>query len=195
MIVYTAITNKYDKLRDIKLPNGWQAICFTTDTALLSDTWEMCYVENLPLIHRHIKCCPHEYFDFDRCIWIDANLEFKGDWLELDRAGFWAMKHPDRQYLWQEINACIQLNKETNWIKKLNDKYGERGVVATGVLIRDNTPLNKMFGQMWWNQISNYSHRDQLSFCYVADKVGLKYELMPFLKDFIKYKHEVGYNK
>lgn len=194
MIVYTAITNGYDKLRDIHLPKGWTAICFTDNLSLLSDTWQMCYIENLPRRERHIKCCPHEYFDFDRCIWIDANLEYKGDWNELDKPGFWAMRHPDRQYLWQEVNACIQLMKETTWIKALNDRYGEQSVVATGVLIRDNTPENKSFGQAWWNEVRDYSHRDQLSFCYVANKLGLKYDLMPFLKDFIKHKHEVQRN-
>lgn len=105
------------------------------------------------------------------------------------------MKHPHRVSLDSEIIACIQLGKETEWISSLNKRYGRQKVVATGVMIRENTPEMEKFGELWWHEVNNYSHRDQLSFGYAAEKAGITYNEMPFLPNFIKYKHEVGRNK
>jgi len=195
VVIYTCITNGYDRLREIaRLPKGWRAVCFT-DADIKSDSWEIQKIPNLPRIQRHVKICPHHYLKFDRCLWIDGNLQYFGDWNEFDKSGFWVMKHPHRVSLESEIIACIQLGKETEWINALNKRYGRQNVVATGVMIRENTPKMEQFGELWWHEVNNYSHRDQLSFGYAAQKAGITYNEMPFLPNFIKHKHEVGRNK
>lgn len=198
MIVYTAITNGYDNVRPIKVPQGWQAICF--DSRALETVeyngWTVVPIANDRLLHRAIKAMPHRYLPkHDRSMWMDANLEVTGNLSRWDKAGFWVMEHPNRQYLYEEIEACIELGKDGEHIRRLNDKYGFQGVVATGVIVRDNRPDYWEFGERWFREIENQSHRDQLSFCYIANLLELDYSLMPFLHGFKKHHHALGRNK
>jgi hypothetical protein len=187
MIVYTAIFHDYDALREVKLPFGWEAVCFT-DKPIKSKSWDVRVLEPFDKIHRRLKIIPEEQFPGERTIWIDGNLEYLGDWKDLDRRGFNVMKHPERQDIHQEAQACIWLRKDDrSTIIRQMQRYNKSELVATGVLVRDPGYID--FSIDWWGEVEQFSSRDQLSFGPVARKHGLMYEKMPFLRNFVKHKH------
>src|SRR5687767_13676487 len=98
-IIYTCITNNYDTLRPIKAPDGWRAICFTDYIGASWDVdgWEISKHPMGSLNAREVKLNPHYFLPpHHRSIWIDGNLEYRGDWYDYDLPGFTVMKHPDR---------------------------------------------------------------------------------------------------
>lgn len=195
MIVYTAIFGNYDQLKSISLPEGWRAIVYS-DKQIKCEGWE-CFQVNMifsPVLmarYYKTKLCPS-----GRTIWIDANLEYRGDWKVLDLDGLTVMEHPERNCIYQEAQACIRLKKDmTIKIVKQVQQYREEGypennqLAATGIVIRNN---HDALNLAWWQEILNNSHRDQLSFNYVCWKMKIQYKTIPFLKDTIKTRHALG---
>lgn len=127
---------------------------------------------------------------------MDGNLEFLGNWSDiLDKSGFWVMQHPERDNIIDEAAKIAQLGKDTNeMMQSCLNRYTNAGLVATGVLIRDNSVINNAFSLEWWREVSTLSHRDQMSFCWVADKMKLTYSKFPFLHGFKKHKHALASN-
>lgn len=195
MIVYTAIFNDYDTLRDIYLPEGWKAVCFS-DRPLKSNIWDVQVIPNSEKIYRCIKICPYNYLPWERTIWIDGNLEYLGNWEDLDLPGFTVMRHPERKWVHEEAFACIYLKKDTpETIRQQMIRYEKAELVATGVLIRDPESFSADFATDWWAEVRDFSVRDQLSFGPMARRHGLKYNKLPFLQGFFKHKHAIRCNK
>lgn len=198
MIVYTAIFGAYDLLKPINVPEGWRAICFT-DQPIQVEGWEIVQFTNSDKLCRDIKINPTRYLpDHDRCIWIDGNLSYYGDWNRLNKSGFTIMKHPLRDCIYKEAEACIALGKDSkSMIMSQVSSYKwagypqNAGLNATGVIIRDNNPTIVKFCEHWWEQVHLFSHRDQLSFNYIAWKLGFKFNEIPFLENFCKQKHRI----
>lgn len=196
--IFTAIFNKYDQLREIKLEEGWRAICFT-DQDIQSKSWEIRKREFRPKLHRDIKLRPHYHLPkYDKCVWIDGNLELSISLNELikNRDGFWLMQHPDRNCLFKEAARCVELKKDDgDIIFKQIEKYSKEdcpinnGLSATGCLIRDWTNENIAFCELWWKEVKEFSVRDQISFPYVAWRTGLKFDTFPFLQGFQYHYH------
>lgn len=200
-IIYTCITNEYDTLRPIVLPEGWAAMCFT-DRKMEFDRvdksgWMVLHIDKYDKNFRDVKICPHKYVGngFDKYVWIDANLIPQIDLNELvnDKEGFWVMEHPDRVDIVSEAFACIDLKKDSrDIIIPQIEKYQAygfdcMGLVATGVIIRDK-PC-KEFSEAWWSEVKNHSVRDQISFPYVAWRQKFEYKTFPFLQGFKKMRH------
>ncbi len=197
-IIYSCIIDDYDVLRDIKLEEGWRAICFS-NTDIVSSAWEIVKIEKSDKIYREIKLMPKKFLpDHDKSVWIDGNLEFHGSLNEFvkDKSGFWLMTHPDRNCLYEEAKRCMELEKDDATIishqiyKYLVRGYPHNnGLSATGVIVRDNTNENTNFGIEWWKEVSLHSKRDQLSFNYIAHVEKLNFKTFPFLKGFTYHYH------
>lgn len=91
-----------------------------------------------------------------------------------------AFLHPHRKCLYKEAEVCKQLNKDTAYhIDKQMLRYMQAnfpdnyGLHACGLLIRKNTEAVKNFEQLWWDEVSQYSYRDQLSFDYIRWKTRM----------------------
>lgn len=198
-ILYTAIIDSYDRLKEVNLPEGWRAICFS-NTPIESKTWEVIQVEKKDKIFRDIKIRPHVWLpEHDKSVWIDGNLEIT---IPLDKFiegkdGFWLMKHPERNCAYEEAKRCIELEKDK---KEIIDEQIERyrafgfpeqfGLSATGCLIRDNNIFNRQFCEIWWREVRDNSIRDQLSFDIVrwaSQDVIIKH--FPFLENIILHPH------
>ena len=90
-VVYTCITNDYDILNEPKyISLGFDYICFTDNSSLKSDVWQIRPLpketEGLSEVkkQRFIKINPHLYLkEYDISIWVDGNVELKGDLNEL----------------------------------------------------------------------------------------------------------------
>jgi len=196
--LYTCIIDNYDQLKEVSLPVGWEAICFS-NTDIVSKTWKIVRIEKSDKIYREIKIRPDKFLpSHDKSVWIDGNLEFIIPFEQFVKGkdGFWLMTHPDRNCIYEEALRCIELKKDSEEVIRkqmffyaINDYPKNNGLSATGVLIRDSNIINFQFGEYWWKEIESGSIRDQLSFPYVARLHSLKFKMFPFLEGFQYHYH------
>jgi len=192
-VIYTCIVGDYDTLKEPLIKTeGWDYICFT-DQDFKSDTWQIVKLGRSDVKEQRRKKIYNEYIldAYKLSIWLDGSMyinidlnEFVYQNLEGD---FTLMKHPSRNCTYKESSACISLQKDnTATIMQQMLDYKEEGLpentgmVATGVMIRKHTKEVKDFCRQWYQEVKKHSHRDQLSFNYVAWKNGFKYSTMPF---------------
>jgi len=204
--IYTAIFGNYDNILEPKyITPQWDYICFTDNKELKSDKWNIQYVElnyDNTRNARNVKILYQNYLkDYDLSTWIDSNIQinynldlFIKDYLnENSDAAF--MMHPDRNCIYQEVNACIEYDKDDPEIiykqkdKLLNENYPRlNGLIQTNIIIRKHTKELKKISEYWWNEVLNYSKRDQLSLNYILWKYSFtKYNL--FSADVLKKKY------
>ena len=203
-VIYKCITNNYDNSLKPKYLN------YDYDYILFSDNyfnddysiWEFYPIPNevnkLNLsavkIERYIKinahkCLPSKY---NFSIFIDGNIIIKNDINLLineleDKLGkyqFYVPQHPQRNCLYEEIQAVLDLKKDTfsslfpQIEKFIKDGFPHKfGLPETNVLIRYHLKPNiiKLMND-WWKILYSGSHRDQLSFSYVAWKnINIKF--------------------
>lgn len=174
--------------------NDCSFVCFTDMNDLDSNTFE---VKRYPRINcdpvrcaRFFKLLPHLFFpDYEYSIWIDASIVIKKENLrrlverylrENDIAMF---THAERDCIYDEGAVCIDsgkdaptiINAQLNHYRK-NGYPRHNGLVNTGVILRRHSaPSIIQVDTDWWNQLVNFSQRDQLSFNYVAWKNGLRW--------------------
>ena len=195
-VIYTCITNGYDNLIEPKIKTeDFDYICFTDSNNLKSNIWEIRKMPNECLkyqknkIDRSVKILPHKYLQkYDISIWVDANLSIKADLNEflgeLDTLSdncIWIPQHPCRDCAYEEANIVFSIGKDKSDKPKIqSEKYKKEGFPAhfgltqNSIIVRkhnDKTCIKLM--EMWWNEILNYSHRDQLSLQYCRWKSGI----------------------
>ena len=164
-VIYTAIYGNKDVLRNpLVVDKDYDYVCFTDDKNLKSDVWNCTYS---PAIHddpvrsaKVFKAKPHEYFkEYDISLWIDANFLIKSN---------------VHSFLDKTNNL-----KETNMLLFQHDQG--RDCTANSILLRrHNSDDIVKLSDMWWEEISNFSRRDQLSFCYCLWKLSMKYYLLKY---------------
>lgn len=202
-ICYTAIFGEYDSLKEPKvITDGWEYICYTNNPNLTSTFWKIeQYQPAKPpqnkrdnsLVARYIKVNPHKLFGEEDVlsIWVDGSIEIKCNLDDFIRKykgmALTIMKHPTRNCVYEEANACIALKKDDEDIILSQMKLYKHlylparvGMVASGIIIRRHRAEVTQFCELWWAQIKKYSIRDQLSFNYVAWKGDFRYSVMPF---------------
>ena len=208
-VVYTVITNDYDNLKEPNvITKGWEYICFT-DQNLTSKTWKIVKIGKTSnqIKEQRRKKIYNEYIfeNYSESIYVDGSMLINCDIdLFIDkyvRSDFSLMKHPSRDCIYQEAQACMFLqkdNRETiiNQMKKykLEGLPQNVGMVATGLMYRKHTKEVKEFCKSWWNEVNNNSIRDQLSFNYVDWLKPIRYATFPYnvlKKEFIIYNHKL----
>lgn len=128
---------------------------------------------------------------FDYTIWIDGNAKL--NWRPSDIVDKYLtdndlalFKHPHRDCIYAEAKACLQMRKgDPTDIQKQMRRYRQlkypenNGLAACLFIIRKNTDAVAKLENMWWGEIVGGSIRDQLSFPYVMEKCGMKYDVIP----------------
>lgn len=191
--IYTAIFGERDNLLEPRLiPDGCDFFCFT-DQPFSSTIWKTIRVKPLdcdPCRSAKIyKILPHHYLpEYEYTVWMDGNMILCGDitpiiteYLGKNDIAFF--KHPDgRNCIYEEAVACISLSKDNPEVIKnqiefyRQQGYPERnGLISCGIIFRRNTLKINKINEDWWEIISRYSKRDQLSFNYIAFKNHLSY--------------------
>ncbi len=139
-------------------------------------------------INPHIFCAN----ETTHTIWIDGNQLIKQDVKLVEsllpslKNNFIAtFKHPDCICVYQELQQCIQWAKDNfTLMRRQVDNYRKEGypayagLVETSCLVRKQVKESADFNKQWWDEISQNSYRDQLSFNYVAWKQKQKYGLI-----------------
>lgn len=197
IVIYTCITGGYDNLiKPSFVTPGVDYVCFTDNKDLKSDIWKIRPIpdELLKLSkvkqQRAVKILPHRYLqEYDISVWVDGNIDTKSnikDYLkdfDFSRYSVFIPEHPQRKCIYKEKNECIRLKKITGDGIALAEKQLERyrkenfpenyGLVQTNIVIRKhNEEYSKKLMELWWSELKEYSHRDQLSFNYALWKTG-----------------------
>lgn len=191
-VVYTCITSNYDSLIEPTFINtDFDYICFTDNMSIKSSIWEIRPLpketKDLSQVkkQRYVKINPHKLLsDYELSIWVDGNVEIKGDLNELidnikdENISIYVPQHPQRNCIYKEANAVLLLKKDVKEIVNPQiEKYRVEGfpenygLLQSNILIRyhNNKDCIKLM-EDWFEELKNNSHRDQLSFNYVLWK-------------------------
>ena len=197
IVVYTCITGGYDNLiKPSIVTPGVDYVCFTDNPELKSNIWKIRPIPEELLGYskvkqqRGVKILPHRYLpEYDISIWIDANVDTKGNLneylkgLDFTKYSVFIPEHPARKCIYQEKEMCVKIKKIKGDQIKIAERQMQRykdegfpanyGLVQSNIVIRKhNDEYSKKLMELWWSELKDYSHRDQLSFNYALWKVG-----------------------
>lgn len=200
IVVYTACFGGYDLPIPPRASEAVRYVAFTDDPDLaLEAPWERVVIEGSGSPQRdarRVKVLPHEYLpEATIWIWVDANVEMTitpseilSRTLESDSEAppLWAFRHPERDCVYDEGAACVDLAKDdADTIYRQLAHYHRAGyptkndLAATAVVVRANTEEVRRFNEAWWAEMEAGSHRDQLSFDYAAWQLDMDYGRIP----------------
>jgi hypothetical protein len=147
--------------------------------------------------NRWYKTHSHELFPHaEWTLYFDASLEMQRcplDFLEWCGAStgrrdadLYLFAHPERDCLFDEAAVCVQAKKDAReTIDAHVERYRQRhfaehlGLWQGGVLLRRNSANVKQFNEMWWWEILNGSHRDQISLPVVLTFSRIPFATLP----------------
>ena len=198
IVVYTAITNvsnNYDDLKEQKKKEDEVQFVAFLENPTTSNTWECRKIHTEfkdPNRNAKIhKILPHVYFpEKNYSLWIDGSVKIKFPFslkrlveiylCDCDMAVF---KHSERTCIYQEANVCIKRRlDDAEVIRKQISKYTKDGYASNlglaecTIILRRHSSEIKTFNEAWWKEICEGSKRDQISFNYVAKKLGIRFK-------------------
>jgi len=193
IVVFTENIGDYDTLKPINRYENTRCIAFV-DKDMVVDGWEIINVGNIEqvkslkhakLICKYIRTHSHELLpDHDYSLHIDANMTLTTDPNKILEEiinkphSLMAFNHYIRETIYDEAKQCIEWKLDNvNRISEQVDRYRKEGYVGKlyecGFLLRKNTKEVQSFDQIWWSEVLQNSHRDQISFPYVIEKTGI----------------------
>ena len=193
IVVFTENIGEYDHLKPINRYENTRCIAFV-DKDMVVDGWEIINVNNIEqikslkhtkLICKYIRTHSYELLpDHDYSLHIDANMTLTTDPNKIleeiinKSHSLMAFNHYKRETIYDEAKQCIEWELDNvNRISEQIDRYKKEGVVGKlyecGFLLRKNTKEVQSFDQIWWSEVLQNSHRDQISFPYVIEKTGI----------------------
>ena len=182
IVIYTAILDNYDILKlPENLDDRFEYVVYTNtplpDTGIFQIRPITFFQNDATRSARFIKTHPHILFEgYDIAVWIDANIMITGNiypevksFIDSEKV-IGAVPHPKRKDIYEEINACIQRDKDEPEIMQEQCEIYRNKNFQHSDLIESNFMMFKLqneavkdFFSTWWNEINNYSKRDQLS--------------------------------
>jgi len=194
-VIYTAISNGKDNLLSQPSQTFDHSLVAFTPNPQNKHSWE---IRPLPYKHsksvleaKYAKILPHKLFpDYDVSIWIDGNCQILSELSPIleDLEKLKIFFHCDgRDCLYKEANVVKQIRYDNPQIvdKQMayyrQDGYPENnGLISGGVIIRrHHDPEVIELMEAWWQQVIQFSVRDQLSFNYVAWKQNFPVTYIP----------------
>lgn len=119
---------------------------------------------------RFHKCCPHVVLPgYDWWIWVDGHTTLRGDMSELLTEDLVLLSHPQGRTLQAEFERCAAVwNCAPSLLHKQHAAYTAAGVPMTApvpqtsVMARKNIGWVVAFNNAWWQELAQYTQRDQL---------------------------------
>lgn len=166
-----------------------------TDQENVPDGWEVIH-QPRPWVHprfaaKHAKTQPFEYVNTDVAIWLDSGavitsehlVEVALETLGQDDIALW--RHPERNDVWSEATTSAAMGKYNGQhCREQAEHYRSQGLpdalYATGCIAWKNTIRNYRFGRAWLAEQLRWSLQDQLSFPYVAWRMSVTPNEMPY---------------
>lgn len=199
--IFTALIGDYDLLgtSTIGKQTNWDYICFTDNKNLKSDFWKIVYIENNGIsqldnykLARKIKTTFFERLSsYDYLIWKDARMIINKNLNEyLKKLG----ENNDILFVKNPLGNSIKIVYENllkgkletkEMIERIKERYKNLGynynndLISSGVMLFKNNNKTIKFFSEWWDEIKNFSHRDQLSGNFVLSKNSeIKYKYL-----------------
>jgi hypothetical protein len=205
-VVYSILIGKYDKISTFAKQKDYKYFLFS-DIKYDNTNWTIIPFSKIKKkkiskikMTRYIKLFPHLFFkNYELSIYIDASYVINGDLNELllralnPSFDLYLLQHPERNKVFQEFSAVIYCKKEkkriVNLVKKRykKTKFPDKlELTENSIIIRrhNNKNIIKLM-KAWWNEIKNYSYRDQLSLNYAIWKLNLKIKIYYLPKQFM----------
>jgi hypothetical protein len=208
VLIYSVVTNNYDKVRTSKLFEGFDYWLFTDDPDFKVEGWVTKVVPksaNPIKQQRQIKInsCIHTK-GYDVSIYIDGNMELIKNPEELLAnhfvGGLLTTAHPKRSTLLAEGLEVIRKKKDLEENVKLTMEFARQvdfkddlGLFETGVMIRDKSKGVEILEQKWSELLTTYSHRDQLILPIAVHLTGVKVHTIPRTTTFKYVKFNRGH--
>tara|TARA_R110000824_G_scaffold151061_4_gene321938 strand:- start:81 stop:770 length:690 start_codon:yes stop_codon:yes gene_type:complete len=204
VVIYTSIYGKKDTLKDpLQVNKDCDYLCFTDNKDIKSDVWKVIYKE--PTHEDPVRCAkifkikPHDFLkEYDLSLWVDANFLIKNDLTSffakcqyLDKADMLLFSHDQgRDCIYDEAAIISAHNKDNPEIVKAQiEKYkkdgypSKRGLSANSIMLKKHNKHDMIdLANMWWEEVENFSRRDQLSLYYCTWKLNIKHYLLKYPK-------------
>lgn len=196
IVVYTAIFNNYDWLKDpFVVSKDIDYICFTDNENLKSKVWTIKVVDtqgkNPSIMNREIKLLyPYSVLsDYDYSLYVDGSIMIKGDIMDFlspylaDRPLLMNFKHPNNNCIYKEMDKLIAKGWNRDVLERQYQTYVQQhmpkefGLSDNKIILRDNH--NEEGSEMmieWFSEVVNYSGRDQTCLSYVLYKHNRIYD-------------------
>jgi hypothetical protein len=189
--IYTINHHGYDDVKPIDAP--CDCLLFTDNPELSVKGWRTIVTQHS---QRQLKIFPwHEGImnKYDNLIYMDANLEMRDGAYEyileqLKLNDFITTKHPTRDCVYEEIDACMQLGKDK--VANLETAFNRlsqfampkhTGVISSAFIARKNLPSVKKYSLHWAiNHRIVGTRRDQISQAYTQWTKPLDMELLNY---------------
>ena len=206
-VIYSIIIDDYDEVPTFSKKKGYNYFLFA-DKNYKNTNWTIIPISNLiekmnipkVKITRYIKLFPHLFFkDYELSIYLDATFIIIGDLNKLliralnPSFDIYFIQHPLRKKIFQEFKAVLEFQKENRKIINLVRKRyikeifpDNLGLTENNIIIRRHNKkkiINLM--KVWWNEIKNYSYRDQFSLNYAIWKSNLNIKIYYLSKRFM----------
>lgn len=198
--VYTAIFGKSDEIKEpLYKPDNIDYYIITDQEVPVNSLWKKVeynniFFEDFSNIYknRYCKLFPNEFFnDYDYSIYVDGNILILADISnllnEIEDKSIGIFSHPYRDDIYSEAAAVVYLNnakpKDVKTQIRAYKKDGfppKYGLFENSLIVRAHNNFECIqVMKAWWNQLTTYTSRDQLSLMYVLWKMG-------YGKDFVK---------
>jgi hypothetical protein len=193
-VIYTAIFDNKDRVKHHSYVNAdFDYLLFVDERtyeaqkeAIERSNWQVKVLPNAEdprMAAKDIKIRSHKWVSsYELSIWVDGAFKQVGDLntlAQLSDGFFAAVSHPFKACMYAEASACVlQKMDDPNVInrqvkKYFNDGYPKNnGLNMGGILWRVKHKRVSEFNNKWWKEIQEGSIRDQISFPYVAWKMG-----------------------
>jgi len=204
-VIYTVNLGKYDSIKNIPKQEGWDYVNIIdweiTEEEKKKTNWTFMMIPdfikymNVSIIkkQRFIKLHPHLFFkNYEISLYIDSIYILFGNIDNLiirllpPEINIVMNEHRTRNKVSDEMKSVLSFKKEKiEVIQIIKERYKKNkfpdnlGLIETSFILRRHNEkdcINIM--EKWWNEIKMYSHRDQLSICYVLWKEKKKIKLI-----------------
>lgn len=165
-----------------------------TDQDNVPDGWEV-LTQPRPWVHarfaaKHAKAQPFDYVDTEYAIWLDSGARITSEHLvemaleALGDADVALWRHPERHNVVDESTTSAAMGKyHGQHCQAQAQHYAAQGLpaalYATGCIVWRNTTTTRDLGRLWLAEMLRWSLQDQLSFPYVAWRLGVEPNLLP----------------
>ncbi len=189
---YTCIIGNYDKLKEpISVSEECDYYVISDEKPPVDSVFQYInindciphYIEDNVKKNRYCKINAHKLFpQYRYSIYFDGNIRLKSNIIqkidELPRTRIMASGIHSINCVYMEAMRAIELGRvsketamkqiEKYWLEGMPEEFGS---VTCSLLIREhNNPICKKIMEDWWEQVEQFSRKDQISFPYVIWK-------------------------